>query len=153
MSEQPSDPVEHLAAAADTLAVTARAPHNPHQQLIPAVANPADALTATELVEAARSIPALVTAVATIAARYETLATNIDALNRGLADFKREIVEPFREELHNLRYSTGDRLNHFATDLERAVNTLERVLTLAGGRIERAARPEAYTDKANETGV
>jgi hypothetical protein len=105
-----------------------RAPHNPHQQLIPA----GDHRTATELIEAAGgNVPALVQAVTTIAGRFEQFVGNIHELNKGLQEFKRDIVVPFREELKHLRYTTGDRLNHASADLEKYVAKLDQVLWAA----------------------
>lgn len=107
-----------------------RAPHNPRQQLI--TADEAGQRTATELVaEAGVHLPALTQAMSSIAARYEGLARNLDALNRGLGEFKHEVMLPFREELKYLRYTTGDRLNHVSADLETYVSKLDKVLWAA----------------------
>lgn len=107
-----------------------RAPRNPTQQLI--TREQAQQRTATELVVAAGdNVPALVSAVGTIAQRFEQFVGNIDALNRSLGEFKHEVMLPFKEELKYLRYTTGDRLNHVSHDLEGYVSKLDKVLWAA----------------------
>lgn len=104
-----------------------RAPHNPHQQLITQAE--AEAKTATQLVAAAGDkVPALVSAVTTIASRFEQFVGNIHALNVGLQEFKRDVMLPFRDQLNDLKYNTGDRLNHVSTDLEKYVTKLDQVM-------------------------
>lgn len=105
-----------------------RAPHNPHQALITVAEQQ---LPATELVAAARSMPAMVQAVGTIAHRFEQFVQNIDELNKALGQFKQEVMLPFKDELKYLRYTTGDRLNHVSTDLEKYVQQLDKTLWAA----------------------
>lgn len=104
-----------------------RAPHNPFQQVI--LASEASQRSATQLVtEAGSNVPALVSAVGAIAQRFEQFVANIHDLNKGLGEFKNEVMVPFREELKYLRYNTGDRLNHVSGDLEKYVAKLDQVL-------------------------
>lgn len=105
-----------------------RAPHNPHQQLIPA-APPEEQMTSSELVRAAGdSVPALTKAVTVIATRFEQLVDNLHGMNRALGEFRTDVILPFREELKHLRYNTGDRLTQASTDLEKYVAGLDKIL-------------------------
>lgn len=99
-----------------------RAPHNPVQTLMP------EGMTANELVAAAQSMPALVVAVGTIAKRFEQFVGNVDLLNRTLGEFKRDVLQPLREELHHIRYNTGDRLTQTCNDIDAYVGKLDQVL-------------------------
>lgn len=102
-----------------------RAAHNPRQQLIPA----GQEATATELVaQAGENVPALISAVGTIARRFEQFVDNIHQLNLAIGQFKNDVVVPFKKELEYLRYTTGDRLNHVSTDLEKYVAQLDSVM-------------------------
>jgi hypothetical protein len=101
-----------------------RARHAHRKALV--VATPAS--TATRLVRGSKTQVAMVAAMSTIAQRFEDFVGNIDQLNRALGQFKGEVMEPFREELKYLRYSTGDRLNHVSSDLERYVEKLDKVV-------------------------
>jgi hypothetical protein len=101
-----------------------RARHAHRKQLIVGVGEP----TATRLVRGSKTQAAMVAAMSTIAQRFEDFVGNIDQLNRALGQFKGEVMEPFREELKYLRYTTGDRLNHVSSDLERYVDKLDKVV-------------------------
>lgn len=106
-----------------------RARHNPYQSLVPAAAG--EQRTSRELVDAAiaQPIPEEVrVALVTIAGRFEQMVGNVNALNRAMHEFKDQVVQPFREELKHLRYSTGDRLNKTSTNLEIYVDKLEKVM-------------------------
>lgn len=105
----------------------ARAPHNPHQQLI--TKEQAEQRTAVQLVEAAgMSLPALMQTMNIIAERLELNAKNTALLNTALGEFKNDVMVPFKEELKYLRHVTGDKLNHVSTDLEKYVAKLDQVL-------------------------
>lgn len=107
-----------------------RAPHNERYQLIPA-GQPLAPPSASDLVDAAamqESLPALSHAVATIAQRFDQFVSNIHELNKTVGQFKNEVIGPFKEELRYLRHTTGDRLNHVSTDLEKYVAKLDQVL-------------------------
>lgn len=106
--------------------VARRAPHNPHQALVPRTEG--DQRSSSEIVAAAGTLLEMGQALQTIAARFEQGMANVHALNVGLQEFKRDLVIPFREELKHLRYTTGDRLNKTSTDLERYVYQLDKVL-------------------------
>lgn len=106
--------------------VARRAPHNPHQALVPRTEG--DQRSSSEIVAAAGTLLEMGQALQTIAARFEQGMANVHALNVGLQEFKRDLVIPFREELKHLRYTTGDRLNKTSTDLEVYVSKLDKLL-------------------------
>lgn len=117
------DPVTESARARDLSVLRdARATHNPRQTLMP------EGFTVTQLVELAHSVPAMLEAQRTIAQRFEQFVGNIAALNTALGEFKQQVMLPFREELHHLRYNTGDRMTQVCTDLDSFVSKLDQVV-------------------------
>jgi hypothetical protein len=105
--------------------IDGRAPHNPHQQLIPA----GQQQTATELVAAAgTNLPMLAGALGQIAQRFEQSVQATHALNVGLAQFRETVVNGLMGELKQLRYNLGDKLTHTTTNLDAMVNQLDKVL-------------------------
>lgn len=117
-AEESSEVIKSMAAE--------RAPHNPHQKLITAAEQ--GELPASELMAQAvqAGLPAMMTAMTTIARRFEQFVVNIDAVNRGLAEFKREVSEPLRDELKHLRYNLGDKVTLTTTNLDSMVSALDR---------------------------
>lgn len=107
-----------------------RAPHNPHQQLITKAE--AEGRTATELIAGAgESMPALVSAMQTIAERFESSVQATHALNQGLMRFRDDIVVPLREELKALKFDLVDRTRASVTDLSVYVEKLDKVIWAA----------------------
>ena len=105
----------------------ARAGHNARGQVI--LASDVPQKTATELIAAAgNSVPALAAALTTIATRFEDSVRASDALNRGLGEFRAEVIVPLREELKFLRYNLGDKVNKTTTNMEVMVDQLDKTI-------------------------
>lgn len=104
-----------------------RAPHNARGQVI--LAREQRQSTATELIAAAgNSVPALAAALTTIASRFEDSVRASDAMNRGLGEFRAEVIVPLREELKFLRYNLGDKVNRTTTNMEVMVDQLDKTI-------------------------
>jgi hypothetical protein len=111
------------------VAATLRAQHPP--QAVLRLPTTRHAPTSAELVESAgTNVPALVSAMHTMALRFGDFVNNMDAVNRALGEFKHDLVRPMLEEFKSLKYTLSDSAGSSVSQLHAIVGQLDKRLTL-----------------------